>query len=122
MKWYDPNKSSIYILYLDANNLHGWAMSQYLAYGGFQWFNQKDIDKFDINSIKEDKVDLEYPDELHVLHDYLLPEEKLEISDMLSNHCSEIAKKYGIKVGDVKNLIPNLGNKSKYTVHYRNPQ
>ena len=109
-------------MYLDANNLHGWAMSQYLAYGGFQWFNQKDIDKFDINSIKEDKVDLEYPDELHVLHDYLLPEEKLEISDMLSNHCSEIAKKYGIKVGDVKNLIPNLGNKSKYTVHYRNPQ
>ena len=110
-------------MYLDTNNLHGWAMSQYLAYGEFQWFNQKGIDKFDINSIKEDKVDLEYPDELHVLHDYLLPEEKLEISDnMLSNHCSEIAKKYGIKVGDVKNLIPNLGNKSKYTVHYRNPQ
>ena len=94
MKWYDPNKSSIYILYLDANNLHGWAMSQYLAYGGFQWFNQKDIDKFDINSIKEDKVDLEYPDEWHVLHnDYPLAPEKLEISDnMLSNYCTETAK------------------------------
>ena len=98
-------------------------MSQYLAYGGFKWLNQKDIDKFDINSIKEDKVDLEYPDELHVLHDYPLAPEKLEISDnMLSNYCSEIAKKYGIKVGGVKNLIPNLGNKSKYTVHYRNLQ
>ena len=54
----------------------------------------KRIDKFDINSIKEDKVDLEYSDEWHVLHnDYPLAPEKLEISDnMLSNYCTETAK------------------------------
>ena len=43
-------------------------------------------------------------------------------SDMLSKYCKEIADKYEIKVGDVKKLIPNLGNKTKYVLHYRNLQ
>ena len=88
-------------------------------------------DKFDVNSIAENssdgyilEVDLEYPDELHELHnDYPLAQEKLEISDdILSKYCSGIAKEYGIKVGGVKKLFPNLGNKSKYVGHYRNLQ
>ena len=41
---------------------------------------------------------------------------------MLSRYCSDIANKYGIKVGGVKKLIPNLINKVKYVVHYRNLQ
>ena len=38
---------------------------------------------------------------------------------MLSDYCKKIADKYGIKVGDVKKLIPNLGDKTNYVVHYR---
>ena len=70
------------------------------------------------------EVDLEYPDKLHELHnDYPLAPEKLAVSsDMLSNYCKKIADKYEIKVGDVKKLIPNLGNKTNYVVHYRNLQ
>ena len=34
---YDPEKQKRYLLYLDANNLYGWAMSQPLPTGGFQW-------------------------------------------------------------------------------------
>ena len=66
----------------------------------------------------------EYPDELHELHnDYTLTPEKLEIShNMLSNYCSSIADKYGIKTGGVNKLDPNLGNKSKYVLHYRSLQ
>ena len=41
---------------------------------------------------------------------------------MLSRYCFDIANKYKIKVGGVKTLIPNLGNKIKYVVHYRNLQ
>ena len=41
---------------------------------------------------------------------------------MLSKYCKKIADKYEIKVGDVKKLIPNLGNKTNYVAHYRNLQ
>ena len=129
MKDCDPKKPSEFISYLDMNNLYGWAMSGYLPYSGFKWL--KNVNGFDVNSINEEspigyilEVDLEYPDELHVLHnDYPLAPEKLAISyEMLSDYCNEIADKYEIKVGDVKKLIPNLGNKTNYVVHYRNLQ
>ena len=41
---------------------------------------------------------------------------------MSSDYCKDIADKYGRKVGDVKKLIPNLGNKTNDVVHYRNLQ
>ena len=41
---------------------------------------------------------------------------------MLSDYCKTISDKYGIKVGDVKKLIPNLGDKTNYVLHYRNLQ
>ena len=41
---------------------------------------------------------------------------------MLSKYCKTIADKYEIKVGDVKKIISNLGNKTNYVVHYRNLQ
>ena len=91
----------------------------------------KNVDEFDVMSINEKsltgsflEVDLKYPDELHELHnDYPLAPEKLAVSsDMLSKYCKKIADKYEIKVGDVKKLIPNLGNKTNYVVHYRNLQ
>ena len=72
----------------------------------------RNIDEFDVMSINEKsptgyllEVDLEYPEELHELHnDYALAPEKLVVSsDMLSNYCKKIDDKYDIKVGDVKN-------------------
>ena len=126
---YDPKKPSTFISYLDMNNLYGWAMSEYHLYRGFKWL--KNIDKFDKISINDKssigyflEVDLEYPDELHKLHnDFPLAPEKLVVSsDMLSKYCKTIADKYEIKVVDVKNLNSNLGNKTNYVVHYRNLQ
>jgi hypothetical protein len=39
MENYDKDKLSSYIMYYDANNLYGWAMSEYLPTGGFRWLN-----------------------------------------------------------------------------------
>ena len=125
MECYDSSKESKYITYLDANNLYGWAMSQYLPYSGFKWLNQKEISDFYLNSVGYIlEVYLEYPSELHNLHnDYPLAPEKLVISrNMLSKYCFNIANKYGIKISGVNELVPNLGNKSKCVVHYKNLQ
>ena len=127
MSDYDSNKSSTFITYLDKNNLYGWSVSEYLPYREFEWV--ENVDKLDVMSINGKsemryflEVDLEYPDKLHELHnDYPVASEKLAVTnDMLSKYFKEIADKYDIKVGNVKKLIPNLGNKTRYVLHYRN--
>ena len=133
MKDYDKIKKapSKYIMYLDANNLYGLAMSQYLPTGGFKWLSQKQIDKINLAKYEVDskkglilEVDLEYPEKLHDLHnDYPLAPEKLEVAkDMLSPYCKKIADKYEISIGLVQKLIPTLSKKEKYVLHYRNLQ
>ena len=44
MEDYDPSVPTSYIQYLDANNLYGWAMSQLLPVGGFEWLPDGDIE------------------------------------------------------------------------------
>ena len=68
------------------------------------------------------EVDLDYPDELHEMHnDYPLPPKILKISHKLvSNYSYNIANDCEIKSGSVNKLVPNLGNKGKYVLHYRN--
>ena len=48
MKYYDSCKESKYITFLDANNLYGGAMSQYLPYSEFKWLNKKEVNRFDV--------------------------------------------------------------------------
>ena len=104
-------------------------MSEYLPYKEFNWL--KSVDEFVVMTISEKsltgyllEVDFKSPDELYELYnDYPLAPEKLAVSsDMLLKYCKKIAEKYEVKVGDVKKLIPNLGNKTNYVVHYRNFQ
>ena len=39
----------------------------------------------------------------------------------MSDYCKKIADEYGIKVGDVKKLIPNLGDKTNYVLQFSLP-
>ena len=93
--------------------------------------NLKIFDEFDVMSISKKskigyffEVNLEYPDIFHEFHNnYLLAPEKITVSsDILSKYCKEIADKYETKIGNIKKLIPNLGNKTKYVLHYKNFQ
>ena len=93
MKEYDEKAPSKYIMYLDANNLYGWAMSQYLPTGNFKWMSDKEIKRIDLGKYKADgkkglilEVDLEYPQELHDLHyDYPLYKDFWTDKDVFDN-------------------------------------
>ena len=125
---YDRGKEKSFITYWDVNNFYGATMLEYLPYDGFKWIDKSKVDSIDFNCVSAEsdvgyflEVDLKHPSELHELHnDYPLAPEKLKVSsDMLSSYCLEIAKKYGVKVGNVAKIIPNLKDKSCYVLHYR---
>ena len=95
MQNYDRNKESSYLMYLDANNFYGWAMSQKQPVGIFKWV--KNVSKTGEEFVKNYdndcdigfilKVVIEYPKELHDLHIDLpfLPER------MKINKCNKFA-------------------------------
>ena len=79
MKDYDKNRESPYIQYWDVNSLYGWAMSQKLPLNNFEWI--KDTSQFNEDFIKSYNeqsnegyfldVDVQYPKNLHDLHNDL---------------------------------------------------
>ncbi|XP_050340230.1 uncharacterized protein LOC126766507 [Bactrocera neohumeralis] len=97
---YNATKPSNFIIYLDVNNLYGYAMSHNLPHSNFEWV--ENVDDFNVFSIPEDslvgyilEVDLDYPITTHNIHnDFPL--------------CFE-----NKKIGSMKNskLIGDLGNK-----------
>ncbi len=96
---YDKESESVFIPYLDANNLYGWAMDKPLPVKDFKWIKEEELGGWkSIPCILE--VDLEYPDDLHDSHnEYPLAPEKL-------------------KIDKVDKLVPNLNNKTKYVLHH----
>ena len=98
---FNSNEPSKYIQYLDANNLYGWAMSKPLPTYGFKWMKDNELNVWEKTPCILE-VDLEYPKELHDLHnDYPLAPEQIEVNK-------------------TKQLIPNLWNKKNYVIHYEN--
>jgi hypothetical protein len=122
---YDSSQPHSYIIYLDANNLYGWAMSQYLPVGGFRFLADDEIKRIDFTAIPNDaeigyivECDLEYPAELHELHnDYPLAPEHMRVRE---DQLSEFCKSMNLKHAMTEKLIGNLQTKIKYKVHYRN--
>ena len=111
MKDFDKEKPSKYLMYLDANNLYGCAMSMKLPTHGFNWLTDKEMENFYNNQVVQVwektpcilEVDLEYPEKLHDLHnDYPFCPERVKCKNR------------------VEKLIPNLKDKTKYVIHYRN--
>ena len=109
MKNYNKDIISSYLMYLDANNLYGWAMSQKLPVNGFKWEN--DLSRFNEDFIKNYnensdvgyflEVDVEYPKKLFDSHKDLpfLPERK--------------------KLEKVEKLVCSIEDKEKYVIHIR---
>ena len=110
-KGFNKNKPSKYLMYLDANNLYGCAMSKKLPTHGFKWLLDREIGKLFNNQVLQVwekipcilEVDLEYPETLHDFNnDYPFCSEKVKCKN------------------GVEKLIPNLNDKTKYVIHYKN--
>ena len=115
MKNYDKNIESLYLLYLDANYLYGWAMSQKLPVSGFKWnddlsrFNEDFIKNYNENSdigyfLEED---VEYPKTLLGSHKDLpfLPKRR-KIEKVEKLFCGiEDKEKYVIYIGALKQAL-----------------
>ena len=108
---YNKNELNKYLMYLDANNLYGSAMSEKLPIHSFKWLTKGEMEKLFNNRVVQVwektpcilEVDLEYPENLHDLHnDYPFCPERVECKNR------------------VEKLIPNLRNKTKYVIHYKN--
>ena len=119
MKSYDPKQESKHIIYLDANNLYGYAMSKFLPTSGFKWIDPKKfhLNKYTSNSLKGCvlEVDLEYTKELWELHnDYPLVPDKIEIKrETLSDYQLKFDDLYNIPIGNVKKLVLNFFDKKR---------
>ena len=119
LKSYEPKEESKHVIYLDANNLYGYAISKFLPTSSFKWIDPKEfeIHKYTSNSSKGCviEVDLEYPKELRELHnDHPLAPDKIEIKrDMLSDYQLKIADHYNIPIVIVKKLVSNYFDKVK---------
>lgn len=106
---YQPNEPNNYLIYIDCNNLYGYAMCGYLPYSNFKLLNKLEINNLDICVIPDDneygyilEVDLEYPEELHDLH----------------NDLPFCPQKFIPPGSKSPKLIPNLYDKFRYVIHY----
>ena len=129
---YDSEKQKTFINLFDCNNQYGYAMQQYLPTDGFVWVQDSlnDLNYWTQFILKQNdcqnigyffEIDLEYPDELHDLHDeYPLAPHHLEIhDDMLSTHQKRLSQELNVKTGG-KKLCLTLLKKTNYVCHYRN--
>ena len=127
LKVHDPKQESKHIIYLDVNNLYGYAMYKYLETSEFKWIDPKDFDlnKYSKNSSKSCvlEVDFKYSKELRELHnDYQLSPDKIEIKKkMLSMYQLMITDFYKKPFDNVQKLVPNFFDK-KHVFHHENLQ
>ncbi|RWR98532.1 hypothetical protein B4U79_01333, partial [Dinothrombium tinctorium] len=102
---YDSTRDSKYIMYYDANNLYGWALSQPLPYEDFKWVSKEEMNKNKSNPNYGFilMVDLEYPEELHDYHNDLplAPEKILPPGNK------------------TEKLLCHFGKRERYTIHYK---
>lgn len=128
---YDPAQELSYIVYVDANNLYGWAMSQNLPIDQFSWLSEKEWQDINWTQLDQEleygyiiECDLDYPTILHNQHkDYpLAPEKKLIEWEKFSDTQLRLLQHYSIAMNSLKTqkLLPHFLPRKNYVVHYRN--
>jgi len=125
---YDSSLPSNYVMYFDANNLYGYPMTQPLPTGNYQWEEADLFTTEHVLSLKDNgnkgyilDVDLEYPKELHELHnDYpFCVERKVVQTNELSEYQMNLLEVNQKKYVEGSKLVGTLTDKVHYKLHYR---
>jgi hypothetical protein len=129
---YNSHEPKTYLIYLDFNNLYGWAMNQLLPKSNFRWLNENQFENINWKTIDTEsnigyvlEVDLFYPNHIHDLHkDFPLAPEKMKIpNERLSfyqKQTIENLKQYGYRRNPTEKLMQTLFNKTNYVIHFKN--
>ena len=100
---FNPNEDTIYLQYLDTNNLYGWAMSQLLPTGGFKW---TDVNPNEISELTT-RTDKGYILEVDVSYSCELCNQHNDLPFMCER----------MEINGVEKLVPNLRDKKNYVIH-----
>ena len=116
----DENKK---ILYIDANNLYGWAMSQYLPYDDIKFDKNVKLEEI-LNTPDDSEIgyfvecDLKYPDNIkqktNIFHFVLM--NKFSPQNKFTPYMNEIKPD---SYTQCKKLICDWTDKKNYLIHYR---
>jgi hypothetical protein len=126
MDTYDADKESNYLMYLDANNLYGWAMVQSLPHDEVRLNTEVTLEEI-LTAEDEGEVgyvvecDLHFPTEIHdkLKHYPPAPENMVPEDEWLSEYQLSLKSKFQIKA-KTKKLVPHLMDHNNYCIHYRN--
>ena len=129
----DPSKESI--MYIDANNLYGFAQKMNLPYGGYEWVSSRDFYSLKFSKMTPDQsvgyvveCDLEFPPECHEklndlplapYHETLTYEELSPYAQKVQEHLLGSRRKHSYKS---TKLVTSLKSKNRYLLHYLNLQ
>ena len=125
---YDRGQPSSHILYLDANNLYGWAISQYLPTGGFRWVDDcqqlaKTIAEQPADSPRATYLRWTWSTQrTYTTRTILLAPKRMVVQKEWMSEYQHNFLGVGVAPTEVEKLVPNLRNKDRYALHYRNLQ
>ena len=125
---YNPEQPISEIAYFDCTSMYAFALSRYLPLKNFHFLPNKEVQNFDVTTISTTgqygyilEVDIKYGSHLHDQDNELplLPDRLAIPPSLWSNYMHELAIDTGMEVrmGTPK-LIPHLGPRKHYVVHY----
>ncbi len=123
---YDPKTKSTYLLYVDANNLYGWAMSQALPKKDLAFSNETSLETI-LNTEDEAEtgymveIDIKFNKEIHERLKQMPPcPESLAPKEEWFSDYQRLVMKETKSNTKCKKLVPHLKEHLNYCIHYRN--
>ena len=136
-KEFDPKQPTTWISYVDANNLYGWAMSQFLPIGKYRWEERRaqlkdnpELHKQWLNRILKTKANANREYFVNIkAHFSLNTHDKLDLPPAVENikvkrdwlsfyNKKQVKELDNNRFTSTEKLITHLGERDEYVIHY----